>query len=363
MITHDRFASRSNAPARPPHPRARRRDGHDDPAPRLDEADFRGDALRRPPARPQGQQRPARRSRGPTSSRTSTARSSRPAPTSSRPTRSPPPPSRSPTTGSRRSSTISTSPAARLARGAPTSGRRDAGPAALRRRLDRPDHRTRRCRPTSTTRRRAVTFDELVDAYGEQARGLIDGGVDLLLTRDPLRHAQRQGRALRVRRARSSETRRAAAGDRLGDDHRPVRPHALGPDGRGVLRLDRARRPFAVSINCALGADDMRPVRRRAGAASPTSASACYPNAGLPNEFGEYDDTPEHMAGSSASSPRGPAQLRRRLLRHDARAHRGDRARGRAGVAPRTTAPHARRAHPARGPRAADHHARDQLRR
>ncbi|MEO8702734.1 MAG: methionine synthase, partial [Kofleriaceae bacterium] len=53
---------------------------------------------------------------------------------------------------------------------------------------------------------------------------------------------------------------------------------------------------FAVSINCALGADDMRPhvadLARVAG-----MRVACYPNAGLPNEFGGYDDTPEHMAG------------------------------------------------------------------
>src|SRR6185295_1875581 len=52
---------------------------------------------------------------------------------------------------------------------------------------------------------------------------------------------------------------------------------------------------FAVSINCALGAEDMRPhvaeLARAAGV-----RVACYPNAGLPNEFGGYDDTPEHMA-------------------------------------------------------------------
>src|SRR5262249_30506524 len=53
---------------------------------------------------------------------------------------------------------------------------------------------------------------------------------------------------------------------------------------------------FAVSINCALGADDMRPHVAELSRIAEIPV-ACYPNAGLPNEFGGYDDTPEHMAG------------------------------------------------------------------
>ena len=101
-------------------------------------------------------------------------------------------------------------------------------------------------------------------------------------------------------------------------------------------------RPLAVSLNCALGADDMRPYVEELSRISPFFTS-CYPNAGLPNEFGEYDDTPEHMAGLLGRvRPRGLAQPGRRLLRHPARAHRrhrrGGGRRGARGCRPRPPA-------------------------
>ena len=83
---------------------------------------------------------------------------------------------------------------------------------------------------------RAVTFDEVAQAYAEQIRGLRRGRRRPAPDRDDLRHAERQGRD----RGRARGRARAAALD-LGHDRRPLRPHALGPDGRGVLDLDRAR--------------------------------------------------------------------------------------------------------------------------
>ncbi len=53
---------------------------------------------------------------------------------------------------------------------------------------------------------------------------------------------------------------------------------------------------FGVTINCALGPDLMRPHVEELAAICP-ARTGCYPNAGLPNEFGQYDETPEHMAG------------------------------------------------------------------
>ncbi len=88
---------------------------------------------------------------------------------------------------------------------------------------------------------RAITFDELRIAYAEQVRGLIDGGVDALLDRDHLRHAQRQGRDLRHRR-RARRARHQRAGDDLGHHHRPLRAAAVRPDAGGVLEFDRACR-------------------------------------------------------------------------------------------------------------------------
>ena len=83
-------------------------------------------------------------------------------------------------------------------------------------------------------------------------------------------------------------------------------------------------KPFSVGINCALGARDMRPYLAELARLADCYVS-CYPNAGLPNAFGEYDEQP-------AETGRAPARVRherlrqhrRRLLRHDAGSHRGD---------------------------------------
>ena len=80
----------------------------------------------------------------------------------------------------------------------------------------------------------------------------------------------------------------------------------------------RHAKPFAIGLNCALGAKELRPYIAELAQVADTLVSA-HPNAGLPNEFGGYDDTPEHMAeliGEFARS--GLRQHRRRLLRHDA---------------------------------------------
>ncbi len=141
---------------------------------------------------------------------------------------------------------------------------------------------------------RAVTFRQLVAAYGEQARALIDGGVDLLLTETHIDTLNCKASLFAIAELFERGARKV-----------PVIASVTIPDRSGRTLSGQTVEAFynsvahadllAISINCALGADDMRPhvaeLARIAGV-----PLACYPNAGLPNEFGGYDDTPEHMA-------------------------------------------------------------------
>ena len=94
----------------------------------------------------------------------------------------------------------------------------------------------------------------------------------------------------------------------------------------------RHARPLAVGLNCALGAKEMRPYVAELSRLADSFVS-CYPNAGLPNAFGEYDEPPEQTADVLGRVRRRRLpQHGRRLLRHHPGAHRGDR-RGRRGQA------------------------------
>ena len=198
--------------------------------------------------------------------------------------------------------------------------------AALRRRRARPDqpdgvHLARRQRPRRPQRHLRRAGRGLPGAGQRPGRRRRRRPA----RRDDLRHAERQGGDLRagdaVRGARPP-----LAGDDLRHDHRRLRAHAVRPGHRGVLALGPARAARCWSASTARWAP------RRCGPTSPSSSRvadtfvSCYPNAGLPNAFGEYDESPEETAGD----PRGVRrqrvrQPRRRLLRHDAGAHRGDR--------------------------------------
>jgi 5-methyltetrahydrofolate--homocysteine methyltransferase len=141
---------------------------------------------------------------------------------------------------------------------------------------------------------RAVTFAQLVDAYAEQARALLDGGVDLLLTETHIDTLNMKAALF------AFEQVFAAGGRRV-----PVIASVTIPDRSGrtlsgqtveaVYTSIAHHDLLAVSVNCALGAEDMRPHVADLARLSP-GAVMCYPNAGLPNEFGGYDDTPANMA-------------------------------------------------------------------
>ena len=141
---------------------------------------------------------------------------------------------------------------------------------------------------------RNVTFDGLCDAYKEQVIALIEGGADLILIEtifDTL-NAKAAGFATL---AAFDETGvqlpviiSGTITDRSGRTLSGQTPTAFWYSMRHL-------KPFAIGLNCALGADLMRPHLAEIAGIADTLVSA-YPNAGLPNAMGEYDETPDEMA-------------------------------------------------------------------
>ena len=145
---------------------------------------------------------------------------------------------------------------------------------------------------------RNVTFDQLVAAYTEAVHGLVEGGVDLLLV-ETIFDTLNAKAALFAIDEYFENARRAAADHHLGHDHRCLRAHAVGTDHGGVLEFGAPRDGRSRSgLNCALGAELMRPYIEEMSRVADTYVSA-YPNAGLPNPLAEtgYDETPQYTAG------------------------------------------------------------------
>ena len=149
---------------------------------------------------------------------------------------------------------------------------------------------------------RNVTFDDLVAAYSEAITGLMEGGADLLLIEtvfDTLNAKAALFAAQEVFGAQGREL--------------PVMLSGTITDASGRTLSGQTPEAFAVStehaslfslgLNCALGADLLRP-HLRAIAASTQALVSVHPNAGLPNAFGEYDETPEHTASVIADFAR-----------------------------------------------------------
>jgi methionine synthase I (cobalamin-dependent) len=141
---------------------------------------------------------------------------------------------------------------------------------------------------------RGITFDELVEAYGEQARALIEGGVDGLLIEtvfDTLNAKAAGFAVLEAFDALGTEVPLVISGtitDRSGRTLSGQTPEAFYFSIRHL-------KPFAVGLNCALGAELMRPYLAEIAAIADTLVIA-YPNAGLPNAMGEYEEGPHEMA-------------------------------------------------------------------
>lgn len=141
---------------------------------------------------------------------------------------------------------------------------------------------------------RNINFDELRDAYKEQVRGLIDGGADVILIEtifDTLNAKAAGFAALEVFEEKDIELPIMISGTITDRSGRTL----SGQTAEAFWYSMRHLKPFSIGLNCALGAELMRPYIAELCHVADVRISA-YPNAGLPNAMGEYDETPDDMA-------------------------------------------------------------------
>ncbi|XP_069090554.1 methionine synthase [Pleurodeles waltl] len=147
--------------------------------------------------------------------------------------------------------------------------------------VERPDYRN-------------ITFDELVEAYAEQARGLLDGGADILLVETVFDTANSKAALCAIQKLFEDEYEPKPifiSGTIVDKSGRTL----SGQTGEAFVISVSHAEPLCIGLNCALGAVEMRPFIEAIGKCT-TSYVICYPNAGLPNTFGGYDETPEVTA-------------------------------------------------------------------
>lgn len=142
---------------------------------------------------------------------------------------------------------------------------------------------------------RAVSFDGLKSAYTEQVKGLVEGGADLLLVETIFDTLNAKAALMGI------EEYLAGSGKKI-----PVLVSGTITDASGRTLSGQTLEAFmrslehvellAMGLNCSLGAKEIRPYLQEMSEKSPLFVSV-HPNAGLPNQFGEYEQTPEQMAG------------------------------------------------------------------
>ena len=185
---------------------------------------------------------------------------------------------------------------ARLARNAATRVTAEDGKPRFVAGAIGPTNRTASISPdVSSPGYRAVTFDDLRTAYGEQINGLLDGGADLLLVEtifDTLNAKAALYAIAEITEARGIDVPVMISGTITDKSGRLL----SGQLPEAFWNSIRHARPIAAGFNCALGAEDLRAHVADIGRVADTLVCA-YPNAGLPNEFGQYDESPEFMAG------------------------------------------------------------------
>ena len=141
---------------------------------------------------------------------------------------------------------------------------------------------------------RAISFDELAEAYREAARGLVEGGADILMVETVFDTLNAKAALFAI------DDVFEELGERL-----PVMVSGTITDASGRTLSGqtaeafwyslRHAQPLAIGLNCALGAKDLRQHIDVLAQVADTHVS-CHPNAGLPNAFGGYDETPDDMA-------------------------------------------------------------------
>ena len=138
---------------------------------------------------------------------------------------------------------------------------------------------------------RATTFDALRNAYAEQARGLIDGGCDLLMVETIFDTLNAKAAIVAIQEVfdeRGVELPLMISVTITDRSGRTLSGQTIDAFWVSIAHA----RPFSVGLNCALGARDMRPYLAELARIADTYVS-CYPNAGLPNAFGDYDELPD----------------------------------------------------------------------
>jgi len=142
---------------------------------------------------------------------------------------------------------------------------------------------------------RNVSYDQLVAAYLDAANGLVDGGADLLIIETIFDSLNAKAAVFAVETLFEERGRRwpvIISGTITDASGRTL----SGQVTEAFWNSIRHAQPIAVGLNCALGAPEMRPYIAEMSRIADTFVS-CYPNAGLPNAFGEYDESPERQAG------------------------------------------------------------------
>jgi len=141
---------------------------------------------------------------------------------------------------------------------------------------------------------RAVHFDELKEAYLEQIKGLMDGGADLLLVETVFDTLNAKAALFAIEEYKEAN-----------NIDIPIMVSGTITDASGRTLSGQTAEAFFISIshipvlsvgfNCALGADQLKPYVQRIGSIATDQFVSAHPNAGLPNEFGQYDQSPEEM--------------------------------------------------------------------
>jgi 5-methyltetrahydrofolate--homocysteine methyltransferase len=184
--------------------------------------------------------------------------------------------------------------AARLAQEAVTRHRNETGREAWVAGSVGPTNRTASMSPdVNDPGARTVTFEDLAESYGEQVRGLIDGGADILLVETVFDGLNAKAALFAI----------SGILEEAGLDI-PVMVSGTITDASGRTLTGQTLEAFlitmshypllSIGLNCALGAEQLRPFIEELSAKAPFFVSA-HPNAGLPNQFAEYDQSPDYM--------------------------------------------------------------------
>lgn len=141
---------------------------------------------------------------------------------------------------------------------------------------------------------RSVSFDDVKIAYREQAEGLLDGGVDLFLVETVFDTLNAKAAVFAIEealKARNLKLPLMVSGTITDASGRTLSGQTMEAFLNSLLHVDL----ISIGLNCSLGATEMRPYIKELASKAPFYISA-HPNAGLPNQFGKYDETPEIMA-------------------------------------------------------------------